>query len=134
MFTGKKFLIVDNSRTIRLQIKMMLQNEGAFLVDVGTEWGMTTKIEEYGVLADLIIMDLILNSEDGLELIKKLKANLTFKYIPIIIISEKVDINTILIAKELGVRSYLKKPFKKAELISRITDALQRTANEKVQS
>jgi len=134
MFNGKKFLIVDNSRTIRLQIKMMLESEGALLVDVGTEWGMTTKIEEYGVLADLIIMDLILNSEDGLDLIKKLKENLTFKHIPIIIISEKVDINTILVAKGLGVKSYLKKPFKKAELVSRITDALQKTADEKVPS
>jgi len=130
MLKGKKILIVDNSRTIRLQIKMMLENEGAFIVDVGTEWGMSTKIEEYGVIADLIIMDLILNSEDGLDLIKKLKENIRFKNIPIIIMTEKVDVDTILFAKNLGVRSYLKKPVKKAELINRIEDALKKTEEE----
>jgi CheY-like chemotaxis protein len=130
MFNGKKILIVDNSPTIRLQMKLMLKNEGAILVEVGTEWGMTTKIEEYGVLADLIIMDLVLNSEDGLDLIRKLKENIIFKNIPIIIITEKVDVATILSAKALGVKSYLKKPVKKAELISRINDALQKTTKE----
>ena len=134
MLTGKKILIVDNSSTIRLQIKIMLESEGAILVDVGTEWGMITKIKEYGVLTDLIIMDLILNSEDGLDLIRNLKKNIEFKDIPIIIISEKVDVDSILIAKDLGVRSYLKKPFKKAELISRINDALQKTDIEKILS
>ncbi|MBC8059784.1 MAG: response regulator [Clostridiaceae bacterium] len=130
MLKGKKILIVDNSRTIRLQIKMMLENEGAILVEVGTEWGMTTKIEEYGVIADLIIMDLILNAEDGLDLIKKLKENVRFKHIPIIIITEKVDVDSILFAKDLGVRSYLKKPFKKSDLVIRIQDALEKTATE----
>jgi len=132
MFKGKKILIVDNSSTIRLQLKIMLENEGAVLVDVGTEWGMTTKIKEYGVLADLVIMDLILNSENGLDLIKRLKENIEFKHIPIIIITEKVDVDSILIAKDLGVRSYLKKPFKKAELINRINDALQEITNEEI--
>jgi len=134
MLKGKKVLIVDNSSTIRLQLKIMLENEGALLVCVGTEWGMTTKIKEYGVLADLIIMDLILNSEDGLDLIRSLKENIEFKHIPIIIITEKVDVDSILIAKDLGVRSYLKKPFKKAELINRINDALQKTDIEKILS
>lgn len=132
MLKGRKILIVDNSSTIRLQIRMMLESEGALLIDVGTGWGMTTKLEEYGVIADLIIMDLILNSEDGLDLIKTLKENIKFENIPIIIITEKVDVNTILLAKDLGVRSYLKKPVKKAELISRIQDALNKTANESI--
>ena len=79
MLKDKKILIVENSSTIRLQIKMMLESEGALLIDVGTGWGMSTKLEEYGVIADLIIMDLILNSEDGLDLIKTLKENIKFE-------------------------------------------------------
>jgi PleD family two-component response regulator len=127
MISGKKILIVEDSRTIRLQIKMMLKDQGAILVDAGSEWGMNTKIEEYGIVADLIIMDLILNYENGLELIHKLKQTPKYKDIPIIIITEKVDVASILKARDLGVKSYLRKPIKKADLISRISDALEKT-------
>jgi DNA-binding response OmpR family regulator len=125
MLAGKKIVVVEDSRTIKLQIKMILERENVTLVEVGTEWGLLTKIDEYGKIADLIIMDLVLNSEDGLDIIRKLKENSRYKDIPIIIITEKVDVTTILQAKDLGVKNYLKKPIKKAELISRINKVFE---------
>ena len=125
MITGKKILIIEDSKTMRLKIKMILEGAGAISVEAGSEFGMNTKIEEYGSLVDLILMDLILNYENGLDLIRKLKLNSKYRHIPVIIITEKVDVDTILKAKDLGVKSYLRKPIKKAELISRINSALE---------
>ncbi|MDP4090239.1 MAG: response regulator [Bacillota bacterium] len=125
MLNGKKVLIVEDSRTMRLQLKMMLKQEGVELVEVGNEWGMFSRIDEYGSVADLIIMDLVLSSENGLDLIRKLKSSTRYASIPIIILTEKADLPTILMAKELGIKDYLRKPIKKAELISRINNALE---------
>lgn len=133
MLAGRKILIVEDSRTIRLQLKMILEREHATLVEVGTEWGLFTKIEEYGEVADLVMMDLVLNTENGLDIIRKLKRNPKYKDIPIIIITEKVDVDTILEAKGLGVKSYLKKPIKRAELISRINKVFEAPEEEKTE-
>lgn len=131
MLTGKKIIIVEDSRTIKLQIKMMLEKENAELVEVGTEWGLLNKIDDYGKIADLIIMDLMLNSEDGLEIIRKLKQNSPYKDIPIIVITEIADAATVLKAKALGVKSYLRKPIRKAELIDRISSILETLPDKK---
>jgi DNA-binding response OmpR family regulator len=125
MLKDKKILIVEDSRTERLLIKMILEHEGAILTEAGSEWGMFSKVEEYGIIIDLIIMDLVLNYEDGLDLIVKLKSNPKYKDIPVIILTEKVDVDTILKAKDLGIKCYLRKPIQKLELLNRINIILK---------
>jgi PleD family two-component response regulator len=124
MLKGKKILVIEDSSTIKLQIKMIVEAAGAVFSEAGSEFGMLTKISEAGVIADIIIMNLILNYEDGINLINTLKTYEKYKDIPIIIITEKVDINTMLKAKKLGVKSCIKKPLSKAVLISRLNEAL----------
>jgi PleD family two-component response regulator len=124
MLKGKKILVIEDSSTIKLQIKMIVEAAGAVFSEAGSEFGMLTKISEAGVIADVIIMNLILNYEDGINLINTLKTYEKYKNIPIIIITEKVDINTMLKAKKLGVKSCIKKPLSKAVLISRLNEAL----------
>jgi CheY-like chemotaxis protein len=125
MLSGKKILVIEDSPTIKLQIKMILNAEGVVFAEAGSEFGMLSKIDEFGVTADIIIMDLILNYENGINLINKLKTYPKYKHIPIIIITEKVDKNTILKARELGVKSCIKKPITKATLIEQISKALE---------
>lgn len=130
MLNGKKILIVEDSRTIRLQIKIMLEHEGATVVEAGSEWGMFSKIEEFGTAVDLIIMDLVLHNEDGLKLIENLRMNPKYNNIPIIILTEKVELDSILEAKKLLIKYYLKKPVKKLELINRVNSILNMSGIE----
>ncbi|MDP4146358.1 MAG: response regulator [Bacillota bacterium] len=130
MLSGKRILAVEDSRTIKLQLRMILEREGVKLSETGSEWGMLSKIEEYGVIVDLIIMDLVLNGENGLELIAKLKTNPKYKDIPIMILTDKVELGTIMKAKQLGIKCYLKKPIRKAALISRLEKLLEAPGTE----
>lgn len=130
MINGKRILIVDDSRTVKLQLKMILEPLGAVISDAGSEWGMLKKVEEYGVLVDIIIMDLVLKREDGLNLIKSLKANEKYKDIPIMILSDKAERNTIMVARELGIRCFMRKPIRKAELLSNINYLLTNTGTD----
>lgn len=121
MFTDKRIMIVEDSKTIKLQVKLILDKLGATTIEVGNEWAMFKKIEEYGIVVDLIIMDLILRSEDGLDLIQKLKKDERYKNIPILVLTEQADIENVLRAKALGVKNYLRKPIRRDKLIDRIS-------------
>lgn len=124
MFSDKRIMIVEDSKTIKLQAKLILDKSGATIIEVGNEWSMFKKIEEYGRVVDLIIMDLILRSEDGLDLIRKLKEDERYRNIPILVLTEQADIHNVLRAKVLGVKNYLRKPIKRDKLIERIDTIL----------
>lgn len=114
-------MIVEDSKTVKLQVKLILGKLGINLVEVANEWAMFKKIEEYGKVVDLIIMDLVLKSEDGLDLIKKLREDKRYKNIPILVLTEQADVDNVMKAKDLGIKHYLRKPIKREKLVERIT-------------
>lgn len=124
MNTDRKVMIVEDSNTVRLEVKLLLKKIGVTLVEAANEIGMFNTMEEYGKCVDLILMDLTLKYENGFDLIKKIKSNEKYREIPIIVLTEHADVRNVLRAKELGVDGYLIKPIQKEELISRVTHYL----------
>lgn len=122
MLKNKKILIVDDSISFRQIIKTMLNDTGAVICEAGSEFGMYNLIDEYGTLVDIIIMDLSLKYENGLNLIKKLREIHRYKDIPVIIITQHTSKHYVFEAKKLGVKHYIKKPINKTILIDRITE------------
>ena len=125
MSTGKKVMIVEDSQTERYEVKMIIGKLGVGVVEAANELGMFNSIEEYGQCVDLIIMDLSLKNENGLELIEKLKQSKKYSSIPILILTEYADKGNVLRARELGVIGFLKKPIQKDELLDRVKTVLQ---------
>ncbi len=111
--TKKEILIVEDSPTVVEHIKIMLKNSNVKVFNAGSEFGMMQSIESYGKLVDLILMDLTLKTENGMDLIRNLRANDKYKKLPVIIITEHVSKDLILEARNLEVRGYLKSPSKK---------------------
>lgn len=124
MFQGKKVLIVEDSITVRYEVKLLLEKINVTLTEAANGIGMFNVIEEYGKLVDLIIMDLTLKTENGFDLIKKLKSSERYKDIPVLVLTEHADKDNVLTAKKLGVQGYTKKPISKDELINRVTKIL----------
>lgn len=124
MFHGKKVLIVEDSITVRYEVKLLLEKINVTLIEAANGIGMFNVIEEYGKLVDLVIMDLTLKTENGFDLIKKLKASERYKDIPVLVLTEHADKDNVLTAKKLGVQGYTKKPISKDELINRVTKIL----------
>ena len=69
---------------------------------------------------DLIILDIMLPGEDGLTVLKTLKANTAYSEIPVIIISAKTTEIDRVKGIDLGAEDYLRKPFGVMELVSRV--------------
>jgi len=124
MENAKRILIVEDSPTVVEHMKMLLKNSNVKVLNAGSEFGMMQSIESYGKLVDLILMDLTLKTENGMDLIRNLRSNDRYKELPIIIITEHVSKNLILEARELKVRGYLKKPIQKETFLDRIYEVV----------
>ena len=79
---------------------------------------------------DLIVLDLMLPDEDGLEICKKLKRMDSFSDVPIIILSAKDTESDRVIGMELGADDYITKPFSPREMVARVKAVLRRTRPE----
>ncbi|HEX3028640.1 MAG TPA: response regulator [Clostridia bacterium] len=123
----KKVMIVEDSLTVRYEVKLLLQELDVSVVEASNELGMLNMMEEYGKCVDLIIMDLTLKRENGFDLIKKLRESEKYKSIPVLILTEHANKVNVLKAKELEVQGYLRKPIQKEELIDRVKGVLENT-------
>ncbi|KAB3527131.1 response regulator [Alkaliphilus serpentinus] len=116
----KIVLIVDDSPAIRRQVSLILNKAKIVVREAGSEFGMLNAIEEYGKLAEVIIMDLTLKNESGFDLITKLKEYPQYSNIPILVLTEHAEVDKVLMARNLGVKGYLKKPIDVDELLERV--------------
>ncbi len=83
--------------------------------------GMTEVLERETV--DLVILDLRLRSEDGMDLMRELRAAST---IPVIILTGRRDDADRIMGLEFGADDYLTKPFIPRELLARVRTVLRR--------
>ena len=76
----------------------------------------------------LIILDIMLPGEDGIEILKKLRSSPLTEDIPVIMATAKGSEYDKVIGLDLGADDYLSKPFGMMEMLSRIKAVLRRSA------
>ena len=69
---------------------------------------------------ELLIVDLKLPELDGFEILRRLRRDPKFSYIPVIVITSQDELSDKLKAFELGADDYLVKPFQPEELVARM--------------
>jgi len=121
-------LVVDDDPLMRELIAEYL-TENDLRVSVaadGTE--MAAALAES--IVDMVLLDLRLNGEDGMQLARKLREDSS---IPVIIVTGKKDEADRVIGLEFAADDYITKPFSNRELLARIRAVLRRTqANQAV--
>lgn len=80
---------------------------------------------------DLIILDVMLPGEDGLSILKHLRASSSTSEIPVIMATAKDSEYDTVIGLDLGADDYLSKPFGMMEMISRVKAVLRRAPSNK---
>lgn len=76
---------------------------------------------------ELILLDIMLPGEDGISLLKQLKASVKTRDIPVIMMTAKGTEYDKVMGLDLGADDYVTKPFGMMELISRIKAVLRRS-------
>jgi class 3 adenylate cyclase/CheY-like chemotaxis protein len=74
---------------------------------------------------DLILLDIMMPKIDGIEVCKKLKADASLPFMPIIMVTAKADSKDIVAGLEAGADEYLTKPVDQAALVARVKSMLR---------
>ncbi|RKZ38821.1 MAG: DNA-binding response regulator [Gammaproteobacteria bacterium] len=115
-------LIVDDDLEICRLLQDYLEKNGFRATAVSNGKALWRTFDEKKI--DLVILDLMLPGEDGLELCRNLRARFN---IPIIIVSALGEETDRIIGLEMGADDYLPKPFNPRELLARVKVILRRT-------
>lgn len=107
--TKRKILIVDDSRTVRQLLKMVLAR-GLQCQVTEAEDGLEAVKALQADTFDLVITDINMPNMDGLSLVQKVRSDLGLK-VPMIIITTMGKETDRDMGLELGADSYLTKPF-----------------------
>lgn len=78
-------------------------------------------------LPNLVLLDIMLDGEDGLTILHKMKQDSRYKNIPVIMLTAKTSEYDIVRGLDEGADDYIKKPFGVVELVSRIKAVMRRT-------
>ena len=76
---------------------------------------------------DLLLLDIMLPEEDGIEILKKIRGNKNTKNLPIIMLTAKGTEYDKVLGLDTGADDYVAKPFSMMELMSRIKALLRRS-------
>jgi len=77
-------------------------------------------------IPDLILLDLMLPDQDGLDVCKIIRKDDRYSEIPIIMVTAKTDEFDVVLGLELGADDYIPKPFSPRELVARVKAVLRR--------
>jgi DNA-binding response OmpR family regulator len=102
----------------------MIRFPFASVREAGSEIGMMSAIDEYGQLAHLVLMDINLNGESGFELIEKLRNIEQYQGIPVMVLSQNSDRESVSLARLAGVKGFIVKPILPDILIERVSKVL----------
>ncbi len=117
-------LVVDDDTRIRALLNRYLSENG-FRVTVAAD-GAEAKRKLAGLDFDLIIMDVMMPGETGIEVTKHLR---TIKNVPIIMLTALAESGSRISGLEAGADDYLAKPFDPRELVLRINNILRRNVS-----
>lgn len=120
-------LAVDDDPAMRKLVADYLRDNDLQVTAVATGAEMAQAFAQHAI--DLVILDLRLVGEDGMQLAQKLRAE---SAVPIIIITGKQDEADRVMGLELGADDYVTKPFSPRELLARIRAVLRRYQTARV--
>lgn len=114
-------LVVDDDREIVKAIEIYLKREGYNVEKAYDGIEAINKLKEKEI--HLIILDIMMPNQDGLETLQKIRET---KAIPVILLSAKSEDYDKISGLDLGADDYITKPFNPLELVARVNSNVRR--------
>jgi class 3 adenylate cyclase len=118
-----RILVVDDVPDNIDILQMRLESQGYEVVTAGDGVEALEKIRE--LLPDLVLLDVMMPKMDGIETVKRLKADGSLPFIPVILVTAKADATDVIAGLESGGDDYLTKPVDHAALSARVRAMLR---------
>ena len=120
--------IVEDDENIREIESFALKNSGHNILEFENARDLYKKLLDK--IPDLIILDVMLPDEDGLQIVKKLRSMPRTKKVPILMVTAKGSEIDKVKGLDMGADDYLTKPFGIMELVSRVKALIRRSSAE----
>lgn len=117
--------IVEDDKNIREIETFALKNMGYDIKDFECAGDFYKEMDKKK--PDIILLDIMLPDEDGLDIVKKLRLGADTRNIPIILVTAKTSEIDKVKGLDIGADDYMTKPFGVMELISRVKALLRRS-------
>ncbi len=115
----KKIIVVDDSRSARLQVVCALQHENVVVIEAVDGRDGLVKIEEHRD-AGLVLCDVNMPEMNGMEMLAELHARGWLAQLPVIMLTTESEPDMLQRAKNAGAKGWVVKPFKPALLLSTV--------------
>jgi two-component system, chemotaxis family, chemotaxis protein CheY len=112
---AKIALTVDDSRTIREMVAFTLKNHGFDVLEAEDGKHALAVLGDRDV--SVIITDLNMPNMDGFELMRQLRANPKYKFVPILMLTTESDGAKKETGKQAGATGWIVKPFNPDKLV-----------------
>ena len=112
----KRVLAVDDSRTMRMALTMVLKSEG-YAVTTAEDGAEALEKLKKGETYDLIITDINMPNMDGYSLIKHARQMAGCRLTPVMVLSTETSEEKKAEGKKAGADHWLEKPFRPENLI-----------------
>jgi two-component system OmpR family response regulator len=113
-------LLVEDERDIRLVTAAFLQSNGYNVIEAGAAGAARRELGRHEV--DVVVLDLGLPDEDGLEFLRSLNGEGR----GVVIVTARGEEPDRIVGLELGADDYLVKPFNPLELMARMKRLIRR--------
>jgi two-component system, OmpR family, response regulator MtrA len=116
-------LIADDDADILLLVKAILERSGHEVVEAsdGAEALASVRARK----PDLAVLDIAMPEVDGLEVLRRLRADPTTSELPVVLLSARAQEADVERGFAIGASAYLKKPFSPRELSEHVAELLR---------
>ncbi len=123
MRTPPRILVVDDTAANVHILQLRLAAQGYDVVTATDGEAALAAARE--ARPDLILLDVMMPKVDGLEVCRQLRADPTFPFTPIIMVTAKADPKDVVAGLEAGGDEYLTKPVDQTALVARVKSMLR---------
>jgi two-component system, chemotaxis family, chemotaxis protein CheY len=113
---SKTIMTVDDSTSVRQMVSFTLKEAGYDVVEACDGKDALNKISNASL--NMVVTDLNMPNMDGIELIKNIRSNSKYRFIPIIMLTTESQDSKKMEGKAAGATGWIVKPFKPDQLLA----------------
>ena len=130
-----RVLVIDDDPGVRILCRIAFREEGDEVIEVASGADGLEVLEGEG--ADAVVLDVMLPSVNGFEILRKIRADDRTSNLPVVLLSVRVGIQDQIDGWKAGADEYLTKPFSPSALAAKVNEICRidpvRRANKRAQ-
>lgn len=116
----KRILLIEDESNIAESLSFLLERAGFDLMH--SETGEDALNQAKTISPDVIVLDLMLPTLSGFDILKELRADPQTRAVPVLMLTAKGQADDRRIATELGVDGFMTKPFSNTAVVDAVID------------